>query len=453
MSVPGNSCRTNTRCWAPSTGAGCLMTLAGTCVYYSGSNLSGPGINTGDTFNVVINKLEQYITEGPGTVTSVAMTVPPAFSVTGSPITSAGTLAVTAIGSSAQYIRGDGELATSFIGFNGLSQSGAAYVLGNDLGGTGATLVTQREIPMSTFFVRYSSGSSADAVTIGPGNIVNSGTHSHFSSANIIGNLVVTLAGPTTDIQTSVPIASGGTGKYGASYMDTRFTVQDNTSFSLRMPTGHFTGIDFLNATTTYNNWNGVAGFAHAYCRISLGGPRRSTSFSGTTVVNYPTLLQDAMPVDRIQFNSEGSHAKTFNGHVAGLVMETRVVGTGTFNWYTDILLGRRHGDTTMTYTTRTGLYILPIDTANVTTGYGIYQEGTTDQNYFGGVTGFGATANNVSAKVQIDSTTQGLLPPRMTETQRDAIASPAAGLIIYNTTTNKLNLRVASAWEIITSA
>jgi hypothetical protein len=56
-------------------------------------------------------------------------------------------------------------------------------------------------------------------------------------------------------------------------------------------------------------------------------------------------------------------------------------------------------------------------------------------------------------AILTVTSTTQGLLFPRMTETQRDAISAPAAGLVIYNTTTNKLNLRVAAAWEVITSA
>ena len=46
-----------------------------------------------------------------GTVTSVGLTMPSAFSVANSPITSSGTLAVTAAGTSAQYIRGDGQLA------------------------------------------------------------------------------------------------------------------------------------------------------------------------------------------------------------------------------------------------------------------------------------------------------------------------------------------------------
>lgn len=57
------------------------------------------------------------------------------------------------------------------------------------------------------------------------------------------------------------------------------------------------------------------------------------------------------------------------------------------------------------------------------------------------------------SAALTVTSTTQGLLFPRMTEVQRDAIAAPAAGLVVYNTTTNKLNLRVAAGWEVITSA
>jgi len=49
---------------------------------------------------------------GVGSVTSVGLTMPVAFSVANSPITSSGTLEVTAIGTASQYIRGDGTLAT-----------------------------------------------------------------------------------------------------------------------------------------------------------------------------------------------------------------------------------------------------------------------------------------------------------------------------------------------------
>lgn len=49
---------------------------------------------------------------GSGTVTSVGITMPAAFSVSGSPVTTSGTLAVTGAGTTAQYVRGDGTLAT-----------------------------------------------------------------------------------------------------------------------------------------------------------------------------------------------------------------------------------------------------------------------------------------------------------------------------------------------------
>ena len=75
-----------------------------------------------------------------------------------------------------------------------------------------------------------------------------------------------------------------------------------------------------------------------------------------------------------------------------------------------------------------------------------------TGASTFTGNVGVGGAAV-ASAALTVTSTTQGLLFPRMTEVQRDAIAAPAAGLVIYNTTTNKLNLRVAAAWEVITSA
>jgi len=61
------------------------------------------------------------------------------------------------------------------------------------------------------------------------------------------------------------------------------------------------------------------------------------------------------------------------------------------------------------------------------------------------------ATTLTASAIVDIKSTTKGFLPPRMTTAQKNAIASPAAGLMVYDTTLNKLCV-YTTAWETITS-
>lgn len=58
-----------------------------------------------------------------------------------------------------------------------------------------------------------------------------------------------------------------------------------------------------------------------------------------------------------------------------------------------------------------------------------------------------GSGTINASAVLEAASITKGFLPPRMTEAQRDAIGSPAAGLSVYNTDTNQLNIYNGTAW------
>ena len=66
--------------------------------------------------------------------------------------------------------------------------------------------------------------------------------------------------------------------------------------------------------------------------------------------------------------------------------------------------------------------------------------------------TNIGPVAAVASARLQVDSTTKGFLPPRMTTLQRDAILTPAAGLVVYDTTLGKLAVRTGFGWETVTS-
>jgi hypothetical protein len=69
-----------------------------------------------------------------------------------------------------------------------------------------------------------------------------------------------------------------------------------------------------------------------------------------------------------------------------------------------------------------------------------------------GATLAMGTASPNSRALIDMTSTTKGFLPPRMTLVQRNAIASPPAGLMIYNTTSNKLDVYNGTAWEVITS-
>ncbi|WP_334146227.1 tail fiber domain-containing protein [Hyphomicrobium sp.] len=66
-----------------------------------------------------------------------------------------------------------------------------------------------------------------------------------------------------------------------------------------------------------------------------------------------------------------------------------------------------------------------------------------------GGI-GIGVTSPNPSALLTLNSTTRGFLPPRMTEADRDAIASPATGLVVYNTDSDALNYYDGDSWEAV---
>jgi hypothetical protein len=57
------------------------------------------------------------------------------------------------------------------------------------------------------------------------------------------------------------------------------------------------------------------------------------------------------------------------------------------------------------------------------------------------------ASLSSSSAAFELVSTTKGFLPPRMTTTQRNAIASPATGLQVFDTTLNQISYYNGTSW------
>lgn len=73
-------------------------------------------------------------------------------------------------------------------------------------------------------------------------------------------------------------------------------------------------------------------------------------------------------------------------------------------------------------------------------------------QNYLRRPLGIGIDGPSGSAVLDLTSTTKGFLPPRMTQTQMTTIATPATGLVVYNTTYNDLMMWNGTAWTPFTS-
>ena len=99
----------------------------------TGLSVTGGAIASTDSILTAFGKVQNQLNSK---VSSVGLTMPSAFSVANSPVTSSGTLAVTANGLASQYIRGDGALADFPTGGGGGGSSVSYYLNGSVNQGT-----------------------------------------------------------------------------------------------------------------------------------------------------------------------------------------------------------------------------------------------------------------------------------------------------------------------------
>ena len=107
-------------------------------------------------------------------------------------------------------------------------------------------------------------------------------------------------------------------------------------------------------------------------------------------------------------------------------------------------------GAVTIVFTGSTGTSgdYLPLSGGTVTGGT-VFQSGLTANTFYSsGQVGVGTASPNAKAIIEIASTTQGVLFPRMTKVERDAITSPPIGLILFVTDDNEgLYIYKTSGW------
>ena len=231
-----------------------------------------------------------------GTVTSVGLTMPVAFNVASSPITTSGTLAVTAAGFASQYIRGDGTLA-DFPSSGGGGSSVSYYLNGGTSQGViGGTTYYEMSKTADT-------GTGVDFPKTGNGLIV-----SFLTDANDPAQLTIPGGNWNYEIYVSMS-ANGGTPQLYAElykYDGTTFTListstneilYDGTTlnlytFAMAVPTTTLTVTDRLAVKLYATNSGGKTTTVHTQnghlCQIITTFSTGITALNGlTTQVQY----------------------------------------------------------------------------------------------------------------------------------------------------------------------
>jgi hypothetical protein len=208
--------------WQKAGGA--TGTVTSVAVTESGDtlNITGSPITTSGTINIGFNGTNlQYVngagnlTTFPTLITSIGLSMPSAFSVANSPLTANGTIAVTGAGVASQYIRGDGTLA-DFPSSGGGGSSVSYYLNGGTSQGTiGGT--TYYEMSKTAVI-----GTGVDFTKTGDGFIV-----AFLTDANDPAQLNIPAGNWNYEIYASMS-ANGGTPQ-----MYAELYVYDGTTFTL----------------------------------------------------------------------------------------------------------------------------------------------------------------------------------------------------------------------------
>ena len=190
------------------------------------------------------------------------------------------------------------------------------------------------------------------------------------------------------------------------------------------------TGAMFLDCTSgiLFADGNSARSKIDANGNMSIGSAtipastRVTIQGQGATSATTALLVENSAGTDTLEVRDDGRV-------VTGKGATTNA--NGTFN----VL----HGVSNLT--TR----VFTVSRDSVLRGMDINSGGATKISDSSGDQSFSHTA---TAVLEVSSTNKGFLPPRMTGEQIDAIESPASGLIIYNTTTNKAQCYNGTDWN-----
>lgn len=304
----------------------------------NGFTISGSPITTSGTLLVTgAGTTSQYLrgdgtlatfpTIGSGTVTSVGLSMPSAFTVSSSPITTSGSISVTGSGTTSQYIRGDGTLATfpSFLSSDNLikevyNESGATmtkgtvvYINGShgNLPTIAKALATSDATSAQTLgMVQTDIGNMSNGYIVIIGNLIDMDTQAYANGTQLY--LSGTTAGGYTSTKQYAPIHLVYVGIVVRSHptqgiisvkCQNGFEVDEIHNLSAQNPSNN-DGIFYNTSTSLWENKSIVT--ALGYTPYNATNP--SGYISGITSGNVTTAL-GYTPVSSNIYSADGTLA------------------------------------------------------------------------------------------------------------------------------------------------
>ena len=196
-----------------------------------------------------------------------------------------------------------------------------------------------------------------------------------------------------------------------------------------------------------------ITGTANVSGVLTAGGNISTFGTNGVVQANNITVTGAA---------SGNANVSTVTGSM-GLRAITSTYTDSTASASSTIVAGAVHAigapilaaaNASVTFTNASTLYIsgAPAAGANTTITNPLAFAVNSGASYFGGNVGIGTSSPAASAILDAQSTTKGVRMPNMTTTEKNAISSPAAGLLVFDTTLAKLCVYSGTAWQTITS-
>ena len=215
----------------------------------------------------------------PGTVSSIGISVPPAFAVSSSPITTSGIIGISAIGTASQYIKGDGSLGTAPI-----STSGTAGTSGTS-GSSGTTGTSGSSGTSGTTGTSGTAGTSGTSGTTGSSG--TSGTSGSTGTSGSSGTTGTSGSSGTTGTSGSSG-TSGTTGTSGSSGSSGTTGLDGSNGTSGTSGTTGTSGSSGTSGTTGTSGSSGTSGTTGTSGSSGLSGDRFATTSSSTYTLQAP---------------------------------------------------------------------------------------------------------------------------------------------------------------------